>query len=151
MEEKLQARRMEIWNADPELRDLNQRLALAARKYNASASAQPDRQQNLDALTLHDILFQFAPAADTRDKFHKQFAARKDVPLIGWRGLLPGFYLGESPDLSPGTPLRKWLERTKTPFYIMTNYAAGNYTEKTGAATYQALVIHMGYSSGSRV
>ena len=29
-----------------------------------------------------------------------------------------------TPDLSPGTPLRNWLERTKTPFYILTNYAS---------------------------
>ena len=34
-------------------------------------------------------------------------------------------YLGSTPDLSPGTPLRQWLERTKTPFYILTNYASG--------------------------
>jgi hypothetical protein len=95
--------------------------------------------QKLDTLSLHDVFFQFSPPTDIRDKFHKQFAGRKDVPVMSWPGLRPGLYLGESPDLSPGTPLRSWLERTKTPFYIMTNYANPTYTDKTGPATYQAL------------
>ncbi len=95
--------------------------------------------QKLDALTLYDIYFQHSPPADIKAQFHKQFAGRKDVPVMSYPQLLPGFYLGATPDLSPGTPLRQWLERTKTPFYIMTNYASGNYTDKTGPATYQAL------------
>ena len=95
--------------------------------------------QKLDSLSLYDVYFQFSPPADIKDKFHKQFAGRKDVPVMSWPHLLPGFYLGESPDLSPGTPLRQWLERTKTPFYILTNYASGNYTDKNGPPTYQAL------------
>src|SRR5262249_50430159 len=53
--------------------------------------------------------------------------------------LLPGVYLGSTPDLPPESPLRKWLARTKVPFFILTNYAAGNYTAKTGPAAYQAL------------
>jgi hypothetical protein len=31
------------------------------------------------------------------------------------------------------------LEKTKSPFYIMTNYASGAYTDKNGPATYEAL------------
>ncbi len=61
------------------------------------------------------------------------------MPLINWPGLRPGLYLGEAPDLSPGTPLRQWLEKSKTPFYILTNYANPTYTQKTGPATYAAL------------
>src|SRR5207237_2756245 len=80
-----------------------------------------------------------APHADIRDKFHQQFAGRKDMPIVSYPGLVPGLYLGSTPDLSPGTPLRRWLERTKTPFYILTNYAGPAYTDKTGPATYQAL------------
>src|SRR5439155_20285989 len=63
----------------------------------------------------------------------------REAPLLTFPGLLPGFYLGQSPDLSPGTPLREWLQKTKTPFYILTNYAGGAYTDKTGPATYAAL------------
>ena len=51
--------------------------------------------------------------------------------------LCMGLYLGSTPDLSPGTPLRQWLERTKTPFYILTNYARTKYTEQTGPATFR--------------
>jgi hypothetical protein len=90
-------------------------------------------------LSLYDVHFQFTPPSDIREKFHKQFAGKKDVPLMSWPNLLTGFYLGGSPDLSPETPLRQWLERTKSPFYIMTNYASGNYNDKNGPATYAAL------------
>ncbi len=93
----------------------------------------------VDELTKYDLFFRFSPPSDIRDKFHKEFAGKKDVPIISSPLLLPGFYLGATPDLSPGSPLRVWLEKTKTPFYIMTNYASGSYTDKTGPATYQAL------------
>jgi hypothetical protein len=95
--------------------------------------------QKRDTLTLYDVLFQFCPPADIREPFHKQFAGRKDVPVMSWPGLLPNLYLGGSPDLSPGSPLREWLERTKTPFSILTNYANPQYTDQNGPPTYQAL------------
>jgi hypothetical protein len=95
--------------------------------------------QKLDTLTLPAVLYEHAVPPDIKKEFHKQFAGPKEAALLSWPGLLPGFYLGNSPDLSPGTPLHDWLLRTKTPFYILTNYAAGAYTDKTGPATYQAL------------
>jgi hypothetical protein len=113
-------------------------------------------KQNLATLSLHDVLFQFAPPADIKDKFHKQFAGRKNIPVLSWPNLLPGLYLGENPDLSPAAPLRKWLEQSKTPFYIMTNYANPKFTEKTGPATYQALTgplagQFLGYMHGEAI
>jgi hypothetical protein len=96
-------------------------------------------RQKLDVLSPHDVYSEFAPPTDVRDPFHKQFAGRKDVPLLSWPHLRPGVYLGETPDLSPPSPLRRWLERTKTPFFILTNYANPAYADKTGPATYQAL------------
>ncbi len=95
--------------------------------------------QDLQRLTLADVFWQHAPPADIRAQFHKQFPTPKDAPLLASPLLLPGLYLGETPDLSPASPLRKWLERTKTPFYILTNYASGAYTDKNGPPTYQAL------------
>jgi len=88
---------------------------------------------------LYDVYFQKSPPTDIRDKFRKEFAGRKDMPIITWPHLLPGFYLGEAPDLSPGTSLRQWLERTKSPFYILTNYANPTYAAKKGPATFAAL------------
>lgn len=91
------------------------------------------------ATTKYDLFFQFSPPGDIRDKFQKEYAGRKDLPIISSPHLVPGFYLGSTPDLSPGSTLRTWLEKTKSPFYIMTNYASGAYTEKNGPATYAAL------------
>ncbi len=96
--------------------------------------------EKFDAATSkYDAFFRFSPPADIRDTFQKQFAGKKDLPIISSPLLVPGFYLGTSPDLSPGSSLREWLEKSKTPFYIMTNYASGAYTDKTGPATYAAL------------
>jgi hypothetical protein len=113
-------------------------------------------EQTLDSLMKYDVFFRFSPPQDIRDKFHKEFAGRKDLPILSWPGLTPGLYLGATPDLSPGTPLRTWLERTKMPFYILTNYASGNYDEKTGPATFAALTgpladQFLGYGHGEAI
>jgi hypothetical protein len=119
------------------------RPPLGGRDFSMWTQIDPDpkwwAEQKPDAVTKYDAFFRFSPPADIRDKFHKQFAGRKDLPILSWPGMLPGFYLGNSPDLSPGTPLRTWLEKTKTPFYILTNYASGKYDDKSGPATYAAL------------
>lgn len=101
----------------------------------------------------YDLFFRFSPPADIRDKFHKEFAGRKDLPILSSPLLVPGFYLGNTPDLSPGSPLRGWLEKSKSPFYVMTNYASGAYTDKNGPATFAALTgpladQFMGYVHG---
>src|SRR5262249_5911618 len=105
---------------------------------------------------LADVFYQFAPPADVKADFRKRYPAPKDAPFLTSPLLVPGFYLGESPDLSPDSPLRKWLQETKTPFYIMTNYATGAYTDKNGAATYERLrgrmaEQFMGYIHGEAV
>ena len=83
------------------------------------------RKQDSTTLTLYDLFFQFAPPADIRDKFHKQFAGRKDLPIMSWprpaAGLLPGQHAG--PVAGHAAAASGW-RRTKTPFYIMTNYAS---------------------------
>lgn len=110
--------------------------------------------EGLDAGTsAYDLFFKFSPPADIRAQFHKELAGKRDVPILKSPLLVPGFYLGNSPDLSPGSPLRAWLEKSKQPFYIMTNYASVAYTDKTGPATYAALTgpladQFMGYVHG---
>ena len=69
-------------------------------------------------LTPYDLFFALSPPADIAAQFHTQMAGRKDVPIMSWPGLTPGFYLA-TPDLSPGTALRSWLDRTKSSFFIM--------------------------------
>jgi hypothetical protein len=95
--------------------------------------------QKLPHLTLADLFWHHSPPADIKKEFHKQFAPPRDAPLLTSPLLLPGFYLGASPDLSEASPLRQWLLQTKTPFYILTNYAGGAYTDRNGPGTYQAL------------
>jgi len=95
--------------------------------------------QDVNNLSVYDVLFENGCGRDIKEDFKKQFNGDRNLPIVSWKNLLPGVYLGESPDLSSDSSLRKWLEKTKTPFYIMTNYANPRYDEKTGPATYQAL------------
>ncbi len=136
------------------------RVALAGKDFTMWTAADSDPKwwgkQTIEKLSLADVLFEFSPPRDIRDKFHKQFAGRTDLPVLSWPGYVPGFYLGSTPDLSPGTPLRRWLERTKTPFYILTNYANPAYTDQTGPATFTALTgplaeQFLGYIHGESV
>jgi hypothetical protein len=119
------------------------RPALAGRAFSLWTGVKADpkwwEKQKPETLRLVDVFHEHSPPTDIKAAFHKQYPKADAVPLITSKSLLPGFYLGESPDLSPGTALRKWLERTKVPFYIMTNYASGKYDNKTGPATYAAL------------
>jgi hypothetical protein len=113
-------------------------------------------KQDPAKLTRDEVLFQFGPPRDITMQFHQQFAGQKNIPVLHWPGLLPGVYLGTTPDLSPEKPLRQWLERTKTPFFILTNYANPNYTDQNGPATFQALTgplaeQFLGYIHGEAV
>lgn len=119
------------------------RPALAGRDFamwtGIDADAKWWQKQDVEKLTLDEVFFEFSPPKDIRAAFHKQFTSRKEVPVMSWPGLLPGVYLGSTPDLSTESPLGKWLRRTRTPFYILTNYSNPKYTETTGPANYEAL------------
>lgn len=137
-----------------------QRPKLGGRDFSMWTGIEPDPKwwsvQDLSRLSRYQVFFHFSPPADIKEQFHKQFAGRQDVPLMSWPGLLPGFYLGQTPDLSPSSPVHRWLKQTKTPFFILTNYATGNYTEKTGPATYAALTgpladLFLGYIHGETI
>src|SRR5581483_7680970 len=123
------------WRGEGKIDTVPPRVKLAGREFTMWTGIEPDPKwwgkQDLDKLTLYDVLFEFSPPRDIRDKFHKQCAGRRDVPVLSWPGYAAGLYLGTSPDLSPGTPIRTWLERTKTPFYMMTNYANPKDDDKT--------------------
>ncbi|MCX7705473.1 MAG: hypothetical protein N2115_04360 [bacterium] len=119
------------------------RPSIAGRDFSMWTGISTDKnwwsKQDINNLSLYDVLFENGCGRDIKDDFKKQFAGEKNLPIVGWKNLLPGIYLGETPDLSPDGPLRQWLEKTKTPFYILTNYANPRYDEKTGPATYEAL------------
>ena len=78
---------------------------------------------NAATATLYDVFFANSPPPDIADQFHTQFAGRKDVPIMSWSRLTLGIYLN-TPDFTPGSPLLSFLQRTKAPFFILTNYAS---------------------------
>jgi len=90
-----------------------------------------------ETVSRYDLFFKSSPPTDIADKFREQYKDTK-VPIMAWKDLLPGFGLGGE-NLAPGTPIRRWLEQTATPFYIMTNYSSPNYPDEVGPSTYAAL------------
>lgn len=136
------------------------RTKLCGRDFSMWTQIEPDpawwNAQQIDTLLPYDVFFRFSPPADIRERFHQQYAGRRDLPLLSFPHLLPGLYLGHSPDLSPASAPRQWLQKTKTPFYILTNYANPKYTDAIGPATYQALMTDLadqflGYIHGEAV
>ncbi|MBI4026474.1 MAG: hypothetical protein HY360_15925 [Verrucomicrobia bacterium] len=122
------------------------RQKLADREFTVWAGVELEPKwwgtQNLETLKPFDVFFNLAGPADIRAKFVEQFKGKADVPVTSWKHLAPNFLLGAGLDLSPGTPVRKWLERTKTPFSITTNYADPSHTAfnaTNGPAIYLAL------------
>ena len=105
---------------------------------NYNASWWRNSTSGVSTMSLYDMFFAQAAPADIKDAFHSDYAGRKDVPVMSWPGMLPGLYLA-TPDLSPGSPLLAFLVRTKTPFFILTNYATPNYNATTGPQNYAAL------------
>jgi hypothetical protein len=89
--------------------------------------------------SLYDQFYKRGPEVALVEDFKKQYASTK-APIISWPNMGPVFYLGFHVNLSPDSPLYQWLVATKTPFFIMTNYAPdAGYTDKTGPASYAAL------------
>src|SRR5262249_43450855 len=69
---------------------------------DAGAKSWGDRK--LDTLTLVDVFHAHCSPPDIRKAFNERYPRPADAPLINYPHLLPGFYLGTPPDLSPGTP-----------------------------------------------
>jgi hypothetical protein len=83
--------------------------------------------------TPYDLYFE----TGLQPQFKKPLAGQRDVPLMNWPKLRPVFHL--TTDLSPGTPAREFLDRTRIPFAILTNYAVPKFTDQSGPANYRAL------------
>src|SRR5262249_31798175 len=89
------------WRGEMKLATVEERAKrkqIAGRDFSMWAGSDPDPKwwgkQDLKALSLYDVHFQFTPPSDIRNKFHKQFAGKKDVPIMSWPHLLTGFHLG---------------------------------------------------------
>ena len=90
-------------------------------------------------LTLPDVFYQFSPPADIRTQFHKQFPQPRDVAVHQLAAPAAGLLPRRKSRLIARNAAAPWLETRKTPFYILTNYATGAYTDKSGPDTYEAL------------
>jgi hypothetical protein len=86
--------------------------------------------------SLRDLFFAAAPPPGLAPAFAALAAAT--LPIVSSPHLRPVFSLAQL-DLSPGTPLRAFLDRTRVAFAVLTNYAQPAFTPAQGAATAEAL------------
>jgi hypothetical protein len=89
-------------------------------------------------LTTFDVIADGAAEPAIKKEFLKTFA-RPDAPVLSYPNYVPGAYLGYAPKFTPDSPLYQWLLASKSPFYMLTNYANPVYDDTTGPALYNAL------------
>ncbi len=89
-------------------------------------------------LTLFDAIAAGAVEPSIKKEFLKDYA-RPTAPILNFPNYVPGSYLGYIPQFTPDSPLYQWLTASRSPFYMLTNYANPAYTDTTGPAVYKAL------------
>ena len=72
--------------------------------------------------------------AEPLDEFIKLYAGKRDVPLFSSRLVVPVIYINDVAELmKDGSGFRRYLTDTKSPFAILINYGATNFTSEADA------------------
>src|SRR5437588_4880363 len=78
--------------------------------------------------------------AEPIDEFVKLYAGRKDVPVFDSKLVVPVIYINDAAELlKEGSSFRRYLADTKSPFAILINYGAANFSEADGQAAWNLL------------
>lgn len=79
-------------------------------------------------------------AAEPMDEFVKTYSGKTDVPIFASKAVVPVVYINDLPGLlKDGTPFRRYLAETKSPFAILINYGAASFPEDEGQAAWKLL------------
>ena len=78
--------------------------------------------------------------AEPIDEFVKMYAGQKDVPIFDSKLVVPVIYINDMAELlKEGSSFRHYLTETKSPFAILINYGAANFSEADGQAAWELL------------
>jgi hypothetical protein len=78
--------------------------------------------------------------AEPVDEFVKTFAGKKEVPIFDSKLVVPVIYINDMANLlDDGSAFRRYLAETKSPFAILINYGAVNFSEPGGQAAWNLL------------
>jgi hypothetical protein len=78
--------------------------------------------------------------AEPIEEFVKAYAGKREVPIFDSKLVAPVVYINDLPELlQDGSAFRRYLAETKSPFAILINYGAANFSEAQGQAAWQLL------------
>ena len=78
--------------------------------------------------------------AEPIDEFVKMYAGQKDVPIFDSKLVVPVIYINDMAELlKEGSSFRHYLTETKSPFAILINYGAANFSEADGQVAWDLL------------
>jgi len=91
------------------------------------------------------------------DAFIEKYRGARDVPLFASKLVVPVIYINHLPaHLKEGSPFLRYLRETHTPFAVLINYGAANFSEADGQAAWKLLSgeLHdqfLGWISGESI
>ena len=78
--------------------------------------------------------------AEPLDEFVKTYSGKRDVPIFDSKFVVPVVYINDLPELlKDGSAFRRYLAATHSPFAILINYGAANFSEGEGQAAWKLL------------
>ena len=95
--------------------------------------------------------------AEPIDEFIKKYSGAREVPIFDSKLVVPVIYINNLPDyLKEGSPFLRYLRETKTPFAVLINYGAAEFSESDGQAALKLLTGELrdqflGWISGESV
>jgi len=96
--------------------------------------------------------------AEPIDEYLKSYAGKSDVPIFDSKLIVPVVYINDLPELlKDGSPFRRYLAATKTPFAVLINYGAATFaTDAEAQAAWRLLEgeLHeqfLGWISGESI
>ncbi len=78
--------------------------------------------------------------AEPIDEFVKKYKGVRDVPLFSSKLVAPVIYINNLTEyLKDGSPFRRYLAETKTPFAVLINYGSAQMSDEEGPAAWKLL------------
>jgi hypothetical protein len=111
---------------------------LAGRDFLMPWNITPEFWKNYDQPAEARALYPFN--AEPIEEFVKKYKGARDVPLFSSKLVAPVVYINNLPEyLKDGSPFRRYLSETKSPFAILINYGSASMPEAEAQAAWRLL------------
>ncbi|HEX3282989.1 MAG TPA: hypothetical protein VHR36_17260 [Pyrinomonadaceae bacterium] len=115
-----------------------QRPAIAGRDFLMPWNIAPEFWALYDKPPAERPLYPFN--AEPLDEFVQKYKGARDVPIFSSKLVVPVIYINALPEaLKEGSPFRRYLRETKSPFAVLINYGAASMSDAAGQAAWNLL------------